>query len=75
MTKKGIPKTKKKKNLKKKKVYAYFFDGYWEDIGNIASFFEAHMELTKSVPRFNFYDEEYRFFTRTICQKNSRRPA
>jgi glucose-1-phosphate adenylyltransferase len=51
-------------SLKSAKVYAYFFDGYWEDIGNIASFFNAHMELTKSVPLFNFYDEEYRFFTR-----------
>ena len=51
-------------SLKSAKVYAYFFDGYWEDIGNIASFFNAHMELTKQVPRFNFYDEEYRFFTR-----------
>jgi glucose-1-phosphate adenylyltransferase len=51
-------------SLKTAKVYAYFFDGYWEDIGNMASFFEAHMELTKQVPLFNFYDEEYRFFTR-----------
>jgi glucose-1-phosphate adenylyltransferase len=51
-------------SLKKHKVYAYFFDGYWEDIGNIASFFNAHMDLTKQIPLFNFYDEEYRFFTR-----------
>jgi glucose-1-phosphate adenylyltransferase len=51
-------------SLKSTKVYAYFFDGYWEDIGNMASFFEAHMALTEQVPLFNFYDEEYRFFTR-----------
>jgi glucose-1-phosphate adenylyltransferase len=51
-------------SLKRAKVFAYFFDGYWEDIGNIASFFNAHMDLTKSIPLFNFYDEEYRFFTR-----------
>lgn len=51
-------------SLKNAKVYAYFFDGYWEDIGNIASFFNAHMDLTKQIPLFNFYDEEYRFFTR-----------
>lgn len=51
-------------SLKNANVYAYFFDGYWEDIGNIASFFEAHMDLTKSIPLFNFYDEEYGFFTR-----------
>ena len=49
--------------LKKYNVSAYFFDGYWEDIGSIGSFFKAHMDLTESVPRFNFYDERYGFFT------------
>jgi glucose-1-phosphate adenylyltransferase len=38
-------------------VFGYSFDGYWEDIGTIRSFFDAHMELTRSHPRFNFYDE------------------
>jgi glucose-1-phosphate adenylyltransferase len=51
-------------SLKNAKVYAYFFDGYWEDIGSIASFFNAHMELTTQIPPFSFYDEEYPFFTR-----------
>jgi glucose-1-phosphate adenylyltransferase len=51
-------------SLNKAKVYAYFFNGYWEDIGSIASFFNAHMDLTKQMPKFNFYDEEYRIFTR-----------
>lgn len=50
-------------SLKKKRVYGYLFDGYWEDIGTIRSFFEAHMELTSSLPRFNFYDEEKPIFT------------
>jgi glucose-1-phosphate adenylyltransferase len=52
------------KSIKELKVNAYFFDGYWEDIGNIRTFYSAHMELTKPIPRFNFYDEDYRFFTR-----------
>ena len=43
---------------------AYFFDDYWQDIGNIRSFLDAHMDLTKQVPDFNFYDEKYSFFTR-----------
>jgi glucose-1-phosphate adenylyltransferase len=51
-------------SLKKKRVYAYFFDGYWEDIGSIKAFFDTHMELTESLPRFNFYDENRGFFTR-----------
>jgi glucose-1-phosphate adenylyltransferase len=51
-------------SLKSNNVASYFFDGYWEDIGTIRSFFEAHMNLTQPVPLFNFYDEEYPFFTR-----------
>ncbi len=50
-------------SLEDHKVYAYFFNGYWEDIGTMRAFFEAHFELTQPVPRFNFYDEEYPFFT------------
>jgi glucose-1-phosphate adenylyltransferase len=45
------------------RVYAHFFDGYWEDIGTIRSFFEAHLDLTRPLPRFNFYDEEKPIFT------------
>ena len=50
-------------NLKKKNVFAYFFDSYWEDIGTMRAFFEAHFELTKPIPQFNFYDEDYPFYT------------
>lgn len=28
---------------------AYLFDGYWEDIGTVKSFFEANLALTKDV--------------------------
>jgi glucose-1-phosphate adenylyltransferase len=50
--------------LSKRKVAAYFFDGYWEDIGTMRSFFNAHMRMTHPVPEFNFYDENYPFYTR-----------
>jgi len=50
-------------SLNKKKLAAYFFDGYWEDIGTMRTFFEAHFELTKPVPEFNFYDETFPFYT------------
>ena len=46
-----------------RKVFAHFFDGYWEDIGTIRSFFEAHMDLTRPLPRFDFYDEARPIFT------------
>jgi len=51
-------------SLSNKKVAAYFFDGYWEDIGTMRAFFNAHMEMTHPVPKFNFYDENYSFYTR-----------
>ncbi|MBU0928765.1 MAG: glucose-1-phosphate adenylyltransferase [Spirochaetes bacterium] len=38
-------------------VNAYIFDGYWEDIGTIKSFYEANLNLTAIAPEFNFYDE------------------
>jgi len=45
------------------KVFGYFFDGYWEDIGTISSFFEANLNLTVPLPKFNFYDEDRPIFT------------
>jgi len=38
---------------------AYIFNGYWEDIGTIGSFYEANMALTQSEPEFNCYDEHW----------------
>jgi len=49
--------------IQEKRVFAHFFDGYWEDIGTIASFFEANIGLTQPLPRFNFYDEEKPVFS------------
>ena len=43
-------------SLKKYKVFAYIFQGYWEDIGTVRAFFEAHLALTDAVPAFNFSD-------------------
>lgn len=37
-------------------VHSYVFQGYWEDIGTIRAFFEASLELTAELPRFNFFD-------------------
>jgi glucose-1-phosphate adenylyltransferase len=37
-------------------VYAYPFRGYWEDIGTIKAFFEANLDLTNPMPKFNLYD-------------------
>ena len=50
-------------SIKDYRVFAYFFDGYWEDIGTMRSFFEAHFELDQPVPKFYFYDESFPFYT------------
>ena len=44
--------------LSNQPVNAYPFDGYWEDIGTIKSFYEANLDLCSINPNFNFYDEE-----------------
>ena len=46
------------------KVYASVFQGYWEDIGTIRAFFEANLDLTNELPRFNFFDMSAPIFTR-----------
>lgn len=38
------------------KVFSYVFQGYWEDVGTIRSFFEANLDLVTELPRFNFFD-------------------
>lgn len=39
-------------------VKGYDFDGYWEDIGTIRSFYDTNLELTHPNPSFNFFDPE-----------------
>jgi len=46
------------------RVFSHIFQGYWEDIGTIRSFFEANLNLTTELPRFNFFDMSAPIFTR-----------
>ena len=50
--------------IDKHKVLSYQYEGYWTDIGNIDSFFEANLELTDDVPKFNLFDNEQKIHTR-----------
>jgi len=45
------------------KTLSYQYEGYWTDIGNIDSFFEANLGLTDDLPKFNLYDKN-RVYTR-----------
>jgi len=49
--------------LSKMPINAYLFDGYWEDIGTIKSFYQANLDLCSISPPFNFYDEERPIYT------------
>lgn len=42
--------------LGKKKLSAYMFQGYWEDIGTVRAFFDANLALAQPLPPFNFFD-------------------
>ena len=44
-------------------VASYMFDGYWTDIGDIESFFEANIELANDIPNFNLFDNVNRIYT------------
>jgi len=46
------------------RVFSYIYQGYWEDIGTIASFFEANLDVTSELPRFNFFDMSAPIFSR-----------
>lgn len=47
------------------KVASYQYTGYWTDIGNIRSFFEANIELTKDIPEFDMFDSNRTIYTRS----------
>lgn len=51
-------------SIGKHKVLSYQYEGYWTDIGNIDSFFEANLGLTDEIPQFDLYDRENRIYTR-----------
>ncbi len=51
-------------SLGKHKITSYQYEGYWTDIGNIDSFFEANLGLTDDIPAFDLYDKNKRIYTR-----------
>jgi len=49
--------------IQKKRVGAFIFQGYWEDIGTIRAFFEANLALTDPVPDYSFFDTRSPVYT------------
>ncbi|MGN0286307.1 MAG: glucose-1-phosphate adenylyltransferase [Atopobiaceae bacterium] len=52
-----------------KRLFTYQFKGYWRDVGTVASFHEANMELLGTEPAFDLYDE-----SKPIMSNASTRP-
>lgn len=50
--------------IEKYKVVSFQYDGYWTDIGNIYSFFEANLALTLDLPPFNLFDNRKMVYSR-----------
>lgn len=51
-------------SIDKHKVISYQYEGYWTDIGNIYSFFEANLALTLEIPLFNLFDNKNVVYSR-----------
>ena len=49
--------------LGKKNLFAYLFEGYWEDIGTVRAFYEANLALAQPLPPFNFFDATAPIYT------------
>jgi len=49
--------------LGKTRLSSFVFDGYWEDIGTVASFFEANLSLASDDPPFNFFEANNPVYT------------
>ncbi len=50
--------------VKTKKTFAFIYCGYWEDIGTVASYYEANLILTQTKKGLNTYDESNPIYTR-----------
>lgn len=51
-----------------KTLYAYPFQGYWKDVGTIASLWEANMDLLSELSELNLNDPAWRIYTRNPNQ-------
>lgn len=50
-------------SIPRHRVQSFVFQGYWEDIGTIRSFFDANLALTELVPSYDFFDPQGQIYT------------
>jgi glucose-1-phosphate adenylyltransferase len=51
-------------SMRTRKVHMHLFDGYWEDIGTIKSFYECNLDLAKVKPSFDLASATAPIYTR-----------
>lgn len=47
------------------RVFGYQFDGYWQDVGTVEGYWQAHMDLLEEHPGLDLYDKEWLIHTRS----------
>ena len=47
------------------RVFGYHFDGYWQDVGTVDSYWRAQMELLDDHPGLDLYDRDWVIHTRS----------
>jgi len=50
-------------SIRERRVFAYPFTGYWNDIGTVRSFFDTNIMLAQPKPPFNLYDTDRPLYT------------
>ena len=45
------------------RLSAYYFKGYWKDVGTVESFWEANMDLLKDEPELDLYNPNWRVYS------------
>jgi glucose-1-phosphate adenylyltransferase len=52
--------------IKKSRATAFYYDGYWEDIGTIGSYYDASLSLTKNKLGLDLYNEALPIFSHPL---------
>jgi glucose-1-phosphate adenylyltransferase len=47
------------------RVFGYRFDGYWQDVGTVESYWQANMDLLEEHPELDLYDRDWLIHTRS----------
>lgn len=45
------------------RLYAYYFKGYWKDVGTVESFWEANMDLLEDDPQLDLHNPNWRVYS------------